>query len=86
MDTSESYRPTITLYTDVYLYSLGGFCYDGRGDWPTATISQSRAFQVEVEDKMLPQNRKMTKNSDDPSINIHKVEVRLLAFQLWASA
>lgn len=85
-DTLESYRPTITLYTDACLYGLGGFCFDGRGDWPTATISQSRAFRAVVEGKTLPQNRKMTKNSDDPSINVHEVEAILLAFQLWAPA
>ncbi len=83
-DTLESYRPTITLYIDAYLYGLGGFCFDGSNDWPTATIFQSRTFWMVVEGKTLSQNRKMTKNSDDPSINVHEVEAILLVSQLWA--
>lgn len=33
---------------------------------------------------MLLQNRKMIKNPDNPSINVHKVEVIFLVFQFWA--
>ncbi len=73
-------RHTINLYTDTYLYGLGGFFFEGRGDWPTNAIDQVNAFQAIVSGKTLPLNWRMAKNPDDPSINVHKVEAILLAF------
>lgn len=45
---------------------------------------QANAFRALVQGKSLPANQKMTKNPDDPSINVHEVEAFLLAFQVWA--
>ncbi len=73
-----------TLYTDVYLYGLGWFYFKGSQPWEQAYISQLQACYAIVQGKALPANRKMKKNLDDPSINIHKVEAILLAFQAWA--
>ncbi len=33
---------------------------------------------------LLPANRKMKKNPNNPSINVYEVEAILLAFQVWA--
>lgn len=71
---------TITLYIDAFVYGLGDFCFDSKNDRPIATISQSRAFRAMVEGKTLPQNRKMSNNSDDSSINVHEMETIHLAF------
>lgn len=85
-DTSDRHRLTVCLYTDACLYGLGGFCFNGKSDWPAVTISQSSAFQAVVNGKTLSPNRKMAKNPDDPSINVHEVEAIFLAFQLWSLA
>ncbi len=37
-----------------------------------------------MQGKLLLANRKMKKNPDDPSINVHEVEAILWAFQIWA--
>lgn len=83
-DTSN--RHTISLYTDACLYGLGGFFFESRGNWPAAKIHQADAFRAIVYGKSLPPNRKMAKDPDDPSINVHEVEAIILAFQLWAPA
>lgn len=77
-------RETQTLYTDACLYGLGGFYFKGRQTWEQVKVTQSDAFCAVVQGKTLPANRKMKKNPDDPSINVHGVEAILLAFQLWA--
>lgn len=38
-----------------------------------------------MDGKSLPPNRKIAKDQNDPSINVHEVEIILLVFQLWAS-
>ncbi len=75
-------KHTISLYTDAYLYGLGGFFFEGRGDWPTAAIDQANTFRAIVNEKTLSPNRRMAKNPDDLSINVHEVEAILLAFQV----
>ncbi len=75
---------TQTLYTDACLYGLGGFYFEVRQAWEQVKVNQSHAFCAIVQEKSLPANRKMKKNPDDPSINIHKVEAILLAFQMCA--
>ena len=77
-------RYTISLYTNACLYGLGDFFFEGRRDWPIAAIDQVNAFQAIVNGKTFPLNRKMAKNPDDPSINVHEVEAILLAFQVWS--
>ncbi len=77
-------RVTQTLYTDACLYGLGGFYFEGRPAWEQVKINQSDAFCAIVQEKSLPANRKMKKNPDDPSINVHEVEALPLAFQIWA--
>lgn len=79
-----SNRQTTSLYTDACLYGLGGFYFEGREDWKHVSISQARAFRAIVNGKPLSPNRKMRKDPDDPSINVHEVEAILLAFQLWS--
>ncbi len=37
-----------------------------------------------MQGKSLPANRKMKKNPDDPSINVHEVEAILLVFHICA--
>ncbi len=80
----DSNRPTTSVYTDACLYVLGGFFFDGKGDWQTASVIQTRAFQAVISGKTLPPKRRMAKNPDDPSINVHEVEAIFLAFQLWS--
>lgn len=77
-------RETQTLYNDACLYGLGGFYFKGRQTWEQVKVTQSDAFCAVVQGKTLPANRKMKKNPDDPSINVHEIEAILLAFQLWA--
>ncbi len=77
-------RVTQTLYSDACLYGLGGFFFEGRQAWEQVKVNQSDAFCVIVQGKSLPANRKIKKNPDDPSINVHEVEAILLAFQIWA--
>ncbi len=77
-------RVTQTLYTDACLYGLSGFYFEGRQAWEQVKVNQSDAFCAIVERKSLPASRKIKKNPDNPSINIHKVEAILLAFQIWA--
>ena len=77
-------RETQSLYTDACLYGLGGFYFKGLQSWEQADIIQKNAFRAVVQGKVLPENRKMRKNPDDPSINVHEVEAILLAFQVWA--
>ncbi len=77
-------RKIQTLYTDACLYGLGGFYFDGTQPWEQAYISQLQTCCAIVQGKTLPANRKMKKNPDDPSINVHEVEAILLAFQAWA--
>ncbi len=77
-------RVTETLYTDACLYGLGGFDFEGRQAWEQVKVNQSDAFCAIVQGKLLPANRKMKQNPDKPSINVHKVEAILLAFQIWA--
>ncbi len=79
-----SNRPTTSVYTDACFYGLGGFFFDGKSDWQTASVIQTRAFRRVVSGKTLPLNRRMAKNLDDPSINVHELEAILLAFQLWS--
>ncbi len=74
-----------TLYTDAYLYGLGGFNFEGSQPWKQAYISQLQACCIIVQEKAPPAHRKMKKNLDDPNINVYKVEAILLAFQAWAS-
>ncbi len=76
-------RVTQNLYTDACLYGLVGFYFEGRQAWENVKVNQSDAFCAIVQGKSLPANRKMKKNPDDPSINIHEVEAILLAFQIW---
>ena len=78
-----SNRPTTSVYTDACLYGLGSFFFDGKGDWQTASVIQTRAFRTVVSGKTLPPKRGMAKNPDNLSINVHEVEVMLLAFKLW---
>ncbi len=75
-------RVTQTLYTDACLYSLDGFYFEGRQAWEQVKVNQSNAFWAIVQEKSLPANRKIKKNPDDPSINVHKVEAIPLAFQI----
>ncbi len=77
-------RVTQTLYTDTCLYGLGVFYFEGRQAWEQVKVNQSDAFCAIVQGKLLPANRKMKKNPDDPSINVHEVEAILPAFQIWA--
>lgn len=77
-------RKTQTLYTDACVYGLGGFHFKGSQPWEQAYINQMQACCAIVWGKALPANRKMRKNPDDPSINVHKVKAILLAFQAWA--
>ncbi len=77
-------RVSQNLYTDACFYGLGGFYFEGRQVWEQVKVNQSDAFCAIVQEKALPANRKMKKNLDDPSINVHKVEAILLAFQIWA--
>ena len=77
-------REPQTLYTDACLYGLGGFYFGGRQAWEQIKVTQSDAFYALVQRKALQANRKMKKNSDDPSIIVHEVEAILLAFQIWA--
>ena len=77
-------RVTQTLYTDTCLYGLGGFHFESQQAWKQVKVNKSDAFCSIVKGKSLPANRKMKKNPDDPSINIHKVEVIFLAFQIKA--
>lgn len=79
-------RHMISLYINTCLYSLDGFFFKGKGEWPAAIIHQANAFQAVVEGKILPPNRKMKKDLNNLSINVQKVEVILLAFQVWAPA
>lgn len=81
-----SNRHTISLYTDACLYGLGGFFFEGKSDWPVAKIHQANAFRAIMDGKSLPSNKKMAKNPDNPSINVHKVEAILLAFQFYTPA
>ncbi len=74
---------TQTLYTDACFYGLGEFYFEGRQVWEQVKVNQSDAFCAIVQRKSLPANRKMKKNSDDLSINVHEVEAILLAFQIW---
>ncbi len=76
-------RETQTLYTDTCLYGLGGFHFAGRQAWGQVKVTQSDAFCELVQGKALLANRKIKKNSDDPSINVHEVEAILLIFQIW---
>ncbi len=77
-------RKIQTLYTNACLYGLGGFYFEGSQPWEQAYISQLQACCAIIQGKALPVNRKMKKNPDDPSINVHEVEAILLAFQAWA--
>ncbi len=77
-------RETSTLYTNACLYWLGGFYFKGRQAWEQVKVTQSDAFGVLVQGKDLPANRKMKKNSYDPSINVNEVEAIFLAFQILA--
>lgn len=77
-------RKIVSLYTDACLYGLGGCFFEGSIFWEQADIKQTQAFRALVKGKTLPANRKLAKNPDDPSINVHEVEAILLAFQLWA--
>lgn len=76
-------RVTQTFYTDAYLYSLGGFYFEGYQTWEEIKVNQWDVFCGIVQEKLLLANKKIKKNSDDPSINIHKVEAILLVFQIW---
>ncbi len=53
--------------------------------WEITNILQTNAFCAVVQEKSLPANRKMEKNPNDPSINVHEVEAILPVFQVWAS-
>ncbi len=75
-------RVTQTLYTDACLYGLGRFYFEGRQGWEQVKVNHSNAFCAIVQRKSLSANRKMKKNPDDPSINVHEVEAILLAFQI----
>ncbi len=75
---------TQTFYTDACLYGLGGFYFECRQAWEQVKVNPSDAFCAIMKGKSLPANRKMKKNLDDPSINVHKVEAIFLAFQIWA--
>ena len=78
-------RETQTLYTDASLYGLGGFYFGSRQACEQVKVTQSHAFYALMQGKTLPANRKIKKNSNDPSINVHEVEAILLAFQIWAT-
>ena len=73
-----------TFYTDECVYGLGGFHFEGRQAWEQVKVNQSGAFCAILQGKSLPPNRKMKKNPNDPSINVHEVEALLLVFQIWA--
>ncbi len=73
---------TLTLYTNACLYGLGRFYFEGRQAWEQVKVNQSDTFCAIVQEKSLSANRKMKKNPDDPSINVHEVEAILLAFQI----
>ncbi len=77
-------RVTQTLYTDTCLYGLGGFHFESRQALEKVKVNQSDAFCAIVHGKSLQANRKMKKNPDDSSINVHEVEAILLSFQIWA--
>lgn len=81
-DTSN--REIKSLYTNACLYGLGGFYFRGSKSWEQADVNQVNAFRAVVQGKVLPANRRMKKNPDDPSINVNEVEAILLAFQIWA--
>ena len=67
-----------TVYTHACLYGLSGFYFGGRQAWEQVKVTQSDAFCALVQGKALPANRKMKKNSKDPSINVHDIEAILL--------
>ncbi len=73
-------RYTISLYIDTCFYSLGSFFFKDKRDWPIAVINQVNAFQAIINGKTLQPNKRMTKNSVNPNINIYKVEDFLLTF------
>ncbi len=77
-------KVTRTLYTDACLYALGEFYFEGRQAWEQVKVNQSDAFYAKVQRMSFSANRKMKKNPDDPSINVHEVKAILLAFQIWA--
>lgn len=78
-------REAVNLYTDAYLYGLGGFKFKGSGAWTKNKIEQGNSFQALISGKGLPANRKAPKDPEDLSINVHEVEEILLAFQTWGS-
>lgn len=78
-------RVTQTLYPDACLYGLGGFYFEGYQACEEVKVNQLDAFCAIVQGKSLPANRKMMKNPDDPSINVHEAEAILLAFQIWGA-
>lgn len=77
-------QTTLQAYTDAYLYGLGGFYFSEKGTWDNYSINQSQVFRKIIQGKQLPSNRKLPKNPNDPSINVHRVEAILLLFQTWA--
>lgn len=78
-------RQIQSLYTDACLYGLGGFYFKGSEPWTKAKIFQENAFQAIVQGKSLPVNRKMKKNPNDLSINVHEVKTILFAFWILSS-
>ena len=53
--------------------------------WKITNILQANAFCAVVQEKSLLANRRMGKNPNDPSINVHEVEAILPVFQVWES-
>ena len=76
-------RQTQSLYTDACFYGFGGFYFKGTESWEITKFLQANKFCAVVQGKSLPASRKMGKNPDDLSINMHEVKAILLAFQVW---
>lgn len=63
-------------------YSLGSFFFKGKRDYLIITINQVNIFRVIINGKTFLLKKKMIKNSDNPSINICKVEAIFLVFKI----
>lgn len=79
-----SSRKVHSLYIDTCLYGLSRVYFKGAIRWENVEVDQTNAFHTVVNGKVLPINRKMAKNPRDLSINMHKVEAILWAFQTLA--
>lgn len=68
-------------YTNEYLYRLGDFYFLGKRSKNSPPIDKSKVFQVIIQRKPLPANRKLPKNPNDLTINIYKDETIFYYFK-----